>query len=229
MKVHRAKAGLVGALMVLGSWQANAQGPELDLQRRVLVLELQLAEVQGVAARATAALEANAAMVQQLAAAKEMAMAAVNGQTEVLRKAQAIVDRASGNRAEIEDLKSRLGTLEGSVAQQATLISTMDRSPTAEAQPIPSRPMSQVGRERIVHLGDARNITAAVPVATEIGPCPALMAGNRDAWQAALNSFGVGLTFESVDMDAQMALIKTSKGNREAIAAGDILSRSGCL
>lgn len=168
-------------------------------------------------------------MAQQLAAAKEMAVAAVNGQTEVLRKAQAIVDRASGNRAEIEELRNRLGVLEGSVAQQATLLSTMDRGAGEEAKAIPAGPASSVGRERIVHLGDARNITAAVPVATEIGPCPALMAGNRDAWQAALNSFGVGLTFESVDMDAQMALIKTSKGNREAIAAGDILSRSGCL
>lgn len=229
MKVHRAKAGWVVALIVLVSCQASAQGPELDLQRRVLMLEVQLAEAQGLAARAAAALEANAAMVQQLAAAKEMAAAAVNGQTEVLRKAQAIVDRASGNRSEIEDLKNRIGALEGSVAQQATQLSTLDRAQADEVQPIAARSVSTVGRERIVHLGDARNVTASVPVATEIGPCPALMAGNRDAWQAALNGFGGGLTFESVDLDAQMALIRTSKGNREAIAAGDILSRSGCL
>lgn len=229
MKRMRGLIVVVGLGIGVVSWPILAQNQGPDLERRVLMLEVALANVQATADRAAAALETNAELRQQLIAAREMATAAVNGQNEVLRKAQAIVDRASGSRAEIEDLRARLGSLEASLAAQASLVSSIDRSPMESAPPAVARSIASASRERIVYLGDAREMVDVAPVAAAIGPCPALRAGNPDAWQAALQSFGGGLTFESVDLEAQMALIRTAKGNREAISASDVLSRSGCL
>lgn len=222
---------LAAVVLLVGSLTAQAQSGDPDLARRVLALEVALAEMQGIATRATQALMEVEAYHQQVGQAKEMAASAVNGQNEVLRKAQAIVDRASGSRAELEGLKSRLAALESAIEEQrqnSARHAVMDDAPAGVPQPIlVGDGRGTTERVRIVHLG--QSVEGPAPAAASIGPCPALMAGSVDAWQAALDGFGVGLIFESVDLDAQMALIRTSAGNREAIAAGDLLARSGCL
>lgn len=202
------------------TWVASAGASDSEVDKRLALLESRLAEIHQTTARVDRSLQVLTELNDRLNATREMAISAINGQKEVLVRSQAIVDRASGNRGEIEELQRKLILIETELQRQQ--IASYNSAPRS----IGESGWQQEGNGGSNSVSDA---AGAVPTADSIGPCRALKAGSQAAWQSSLDGLGGGLKFVSVDLSAGLALVTTKKGNREAISARDILEQQGCV